>query len=100
MRFARDPRVLEVGQRYPRRGATRFLDDQTKGGIEVKGQIKGKAEELKGKATGNRSEELKGKARQTADKLRREGRDIREDLRDEGDGHRDEPAGEPTHDPR
>ena len=65
----------------------------------MKGQIKGKAEELKGKATGNRTEELKGKARQTADKLRREGRDIKDDLRDAGDGHGERPRGEPTQEP-
>lgn len=35
----------------------------------MKGQVKGKAEELKGKATGDKSEELKGKARQAADRM-------------------------------
>ena len=43
----------------------------------MKDEIKGKADELKGKLTGDRSEELKGKAEQAMDKAKRTGRDIR-----------------------
>jgi len=41
----------------------------------MKDEIKGKADELKGKLTGDRSEEMKGKAEQAADKVRRAGRE-------------------------
>jgi uncharacterized protein YjbJ (UPF0337 family) len=51
----------------------------------MKDQIRGKAEEIKGKATGDRSEEIKGKARQAADKVRRGARDVRDDVRGEVD---------------
>ncbi|GAC1508888.1 MAG: hypothetical protein NVS1B3_10450 [Candidatus Dormibacteraceae bacterium] len=49
----------------------------------MKEQIRGKAEELKGKATGDKSEELKGKARQAGDKVKRTARDVRDDVRSE-----------------
>jgi uncharacterized protein YjbJ (UPF0337 family) len=51
----------------------------------MKDQIRGKAEELKGRATGDRSEEMKGKARQALGDLKRTARDVRGDLRDEAD---------------
>jgi uncharacterized protein YjbJ (UPF0337 family) len=57
----------------------------------MKDEIKGKADELKGKLTGDRSEEVKGKAEQAGDKLRRTARDMRHDLSDRDD----RPAGEP-----
>ena len=47
----------------------------------MKDKMQGKAEELKGKATGDKSEELKGKARQ-------KGGDVKEKL-DETDQNRD-----------
>ena len=46
----------------------------------MKDEIKGKAEEVHGKMTGDKSEELKGKAYQAVDKVRRAGRDIRDDV--------------------
>jgi uncharacterized protein YjbJ (UPF0337 family) len=46
----------------------------------MKDQILGKAEELKGKATGDRSEEMKGKARQAVGNLKRAARDVRGDM--------------------
>ncbi len=46
----------------------------------MKGEIKGKARELKGKLTGDKSEEMRGKAEQVGDKARRNARDIKEDL--------------------
>jgi uncharacterized protein YjbJ (UPF0337 family) len=48
-------------------------------------QIRGKAEELEGKVTGDRSEELKGKARQAVGDLKRTARDVRGDISDEAD---------------
>jgi uncharacterized protein YjbJ (UPF0337 family) len=51
----------------------------------MKDEIRGKAEEIKGKVTGDRSEEMKGKARQAADKTRRVVRDVKEDVRSEVD---------------
>jgi uncharacterized protein YjbJ (UPF0337 family) len=51
----------------------------------MKDQIRGKAEELKGKATGDRSEEMKGKARQAVGNLKRVARDVRGDMREEAD---------------
>jgi len=57
----------------------------------MKDEIKGKADELKGKVTGDKSEEMKGKAEQAGDKMRRTARDVRDDVTD-----RDErPAGDP-----
>ena len=49
----------------------------------MKDEIKGKAEEVHGKMTGDKSEELKGKAHQAVDKVRRAGRDISDDLHHE-----------------
>jgi uncharacterized protein YjbJ (UPF0337 family) len=51
----------------------------------MKDQIRGKAEELKGKATGDRGEELRGKARQAVGDLKRTARDVRGDLSDEAE---------------
>jgi uncharacterized protein YjbJ (UPF0337 family) len=47
----------------------------------MKDQVRGKAEEIKGKVAGNRSEETKGKARQAMGNLKRTARDVKEDLR-------------------
>jgi len=49
----------------------------------MKDQVKGKAEELKGKATGDRAEEAKGKARQEWGDAKAKARDTREDVREE-----------------
>jgi uncharacterized protein YjbJ (UPF0337 family) len=46
----------------------------------MKDQIRGKAEEMKGKVTGDRSEEMKGKARQAVGKVKRDVRDLKGDL--------------------
>ena len=54
----------------------------------MKDQVRGKAEEMKGKLTGNKSEELKGKARQTVGNTKRAVRDIQADVREEADKHR------------
>lgn len=53
----------------------------------MKDEIKGKAEQIKGKVTGDRSEEMKGKAHQAADKARRTVRDVRDDVRGAVNGH-------------
>ena len=50
--------------------------------VRMKDQIKGKAEELKGKLTGDRGEEAKGKARQELGNVKAKARDIREDVRE------------------
>jgi uncharacterized protein YjbJ (UPF0337 family) len=51
----------------------------------MKDQIRGKAEELTGRATGDKSEELKGRARQAVGNLKRTARDVRGDVQDEAD---------------
>ncbi len=58
----------------------------------MKDEIKGKADELKGKLTGDKSEEMKGKAEQAGDKVRRDARDLRDDLTEGGET----PAGDRT----
>jgi hypothetical protein len=45
-------------------------------GIAVKDKMQGKAEELKGKVTGDRATELKGKARQAVGEAKRLARDL------------------------
>jgi uncharacterized protein YjbJ (UPF0337 family) len=65
----------------------------------MKEQIRGKAEEIKGKVTGDKSEELKGKARQAGDKVQRTVRDTRDDVRLEADKARQSER-EHAHEPR
>ena len=47
----------------------------------MKEQIKGKIEELHGKATNNKGEELKGKVRQKVGNIKRDLRDARADTK-------------------
>ena len=56
----------------------------------MKDQIKGKAEELKGKATGDKAEEWKGKAHQKVGDLKDTARGARDDVKDEADRRRDQ----------
>jgi uncharacterized protein YjbJ (UPF0337 family) len=56
----------------------------------MKDQARGKAEEMKGKLTGDKSEELKGKARQTAGNAKSAVRDIKADVKEEVDKRRDD----------
>ena len=49
----------------------------------MKDQVRGKAEELKGKVTGDRKEELKGKARQAVGNVKRAVRDVKGDAQSE-----------------
>ena len=49
----------------------------------MKDQIRGKAEEIKGKVTGDKSEQMTGKARQALGNLKRTARDVRGDIGDE-----------------
>jgi uncharacterized protein YjbJ (UPF0337 family) len=56
----------------------------------MKDQIRGKAEQLKGKATGDNSEEMKGKAREAVGNLKRVARDVRGDMKDEAERTRRE----------
>ncbi|HEY2597657.1 MAG TPA: CsbD family protein [Candidatus Dormibacteraeota bacterium] len=55
----------------------------------MKDQARGKAEEIKGKITGDKAEELRGKARQTAGNAKSQVRDIQADVKEEVDKHRD-----------
>jgi uncharacterized protein YjbJ (UPF0337 family) len=54
----------------------------------MKDQVRGKAEEIKGKVTGNKTEENKGKARQTVGNVKRAARDLQADVREEANKHR------------
>ena len=47
----------------------------------MKDQVRGKAEEIKGKVTGDRKVELKGKARQKVGDAKQAVRDIKGDVR-------------------
>ena len=67
------------GELWCTRACARFLG--------MKDEIKGKAEELKGKVTGDKSEEMKGKAHQEMDHARAKARDAKEDVREEWDKH-------------
>jgi len=49
----------------------------------MKDRVRGKAEELKGKVTGDKKVELKGKARQKVGDAKRAVRDIKGDVREE-----------------
>jgi uncharacterized protein YjbJ (UPF0337 family) len=54
----------------------------------MKDQVRGKAEEIKGKVTGNRTEETKGKLRQQVGKAKGTLRDVKEDIRNEANRNR------------
>ena len=56
----------------------------------MKDQVRGKAEEMKGKVTGDKSEELKGKARQSVGNAKTKVRDFQADVKEEVDKHRDD----------
>ena len=46
----------------------------------MKDQVRGRAEEIKGKVTGNRGVEMKGKARQAVGNVKRDFRDLKGDV--------------------
>jgi uncharacterized protein YjbJ (UPF0337 family) len=54
----------------------------------MKDQVRGKAEEIKGKVTGNHTEEAKGKLRQQIGKAKSTVRDVKEDVRNEANRNR------------
>jgi uncharacterized protein YjbJ (UPF0337 family) len=54
----------------------------------MKDKARGKAEEIKGKVTGNRREEMKGKARQAVGNVKRTVRDVKQDVRKEANRSR------------
>jgi uncharacterized protein YjbJ (UPF0337 family) len=58
----------------------------------MKDQVKGKAEEIEGRLTGDKGLELKGKARQTAGNVKSKVRDLEADVREEVDKNPDEPS--------
>jgi uncharacterized protein YjbJ (UPF0337 family) len=70
-----DVRIEHFGQ--PR---VTLLIPISRGGLFVKDQVQGKAEEIKGKVTGNRTEETKGKLRQQVGKAKSTVRDIKGDV--------------------
>ncbi len=51
----------------------------------MKDKLQGKAEELKGRMTGDDSEEMKGKARQDVGNVKDAARDIRDDVEGRND---------------
>lgn len=53
----------------------------------MKDQVRGKAEEMKGKVTGDRSQELKGKARQSVGNAKSKVRDLQADIKEEAHKH-------------
>jgi uncharacterized protein YjbJ (UPF0337 family) len=53
----------------------------------MKDQVRGKAEEIKGKITGDRGEEMKGKARQALGNVKRDARDLKGDVTSTSAGH-------------
>jgi uncharacterized protein YjbJ (UPF0337 family) len=55
----------------------------------MKDQVRGKAQELKGKATGTQSDELKGKVRQSAGMIGSATRDIRAEVHEEAERRRE-----------
>jgi len=59
----------------------------------MKDKIQGKAEELKGKLTGNKADELKGKARQAGGEAKQAGKEIAYDVEhaDRREGQADRP---------
>jgi uncharacterized protein YjbJ (UPF0337 family) len=56
----------------------------------MKDKVTGKAEELKGKVTGDKAEELKGKARQGAGEVKQAGKELAYDAEHPKDPERDE----------
>jgi uncharacterized protein YjbJ (UPF0337 family) len=58
----------------------------------MKDKIKGKAEEIKGKVTGDRFEELKGRARQKVGTVKQTAKEIRHDAEHRNDGKTGRPA--------
>ena len=54
----------------------------------MKDKLKGKAEELKGKATGDRVEEMKGKGRQTVGEIKQTGKAAAYDVEHPDSGKR------------
>jgi uncharacterized protein YjbJ (UPF0337 family) len=51
----------------------------------MRDQVRGNAEEIEDKATGDRSEAMQRKARQAVGQLKRSARDVRGDVQDEVD---------------
>jgi uncharacterized protein YjbJ (UPF0337 family) len=64
-------------------------EDQRPKEAAMKDQVRGKAEELKGKAMGNPGQELKGKVRQTVGKVTSAARDIRAEVHEEAERRRE-----------
>jgi uncharacterized protein YjbJ (UPF0337 family) len=54
--------------------------------LAMKDKIKGKAEEVKGKVTGDKVEELKGRARQQVGSVKQTVKEIRHDAEHRNDG--------------
>jgi uncharacterized protein YjbJ (UPF0337 family) len=59
------------------------------GGLSVKDKIQGKAEEIKGRLTGDKAEEMKGKARQAGGEVKEAAKEVAYDAE-----HPDRPKNE------
>jgi uncharacterized protein YjbJ (UPF0337 family) len=59
--------------------------------VQMKDKITGKAEEIKGKVTGDKGEELKGKARQGVGDVKQTGKEVAYDAEHPAPGEREEP---------
>jgi uncharacterized protein YjbJ (UPF0337 family) len=59
--------------------------------VQMKDKITGKAEEIKGKVTGDKGEELKGKARQGVGDVKQTGKEMAYDAEHPAPDEREEP---------
>jgi uncharacterized protein YjbJ (UPF0337 family) len=82
----------------------RYRDKNTFREAVTEDEIKGKAEEVKGKLTDDMGEGMKGKAHQAVDKVKRAGHDVPDDVHDEADKQPEdderEKEAEPVQEPR
>jgi uncharacterized protein YjbJ (UPF0337 family) len=58
----------------------------------MKDKVKGKAQEVKGKVTGDKVEEMKGRARQVVGTVKQTAKEIRHDAEHRNDGATDKTA--------
>ena len=76
------PKFGTVGKPLRYKVLVKNLTPKVQGGLSVKDQVRGKAEEIKGRVTGNRTEKLKGQARQKLGDAKSTVRDIKGDVRE------------------
>jgi uncharacterized protein YjbJ (UPF0337 family) len=83
-----EARVHELNGAVPPPRGRGVLANPISQEVFMKDQVRGKAEEIKGKVTGNRTEETKGKLRQQVGKAKSTVRDLKEDVRNEANRKR------------